>query len=222
MADGEDGQRDPPTVPERLPDIPDNAIPDNAPGVPPPGRARSALPPPELPGSANKFVVTVMVIGVVLAFAILVVIATSMGGSDGRRGDSAEPAAVSSESAQPSDPAASEAPPTPTDNSDSDNSDSDSGGSADGGAGTDDGDFELEDITHVTVPDVVGMDLQSAQEELFPRLRTTSVDATGEDRMQLVDSNWIVVRMDPPAGEQVPRLTDVTLYAVKEGESPRP
>ena len=154
-----------------------------------------------------------MVIGVMLAFAILVVIATSTGGSDGQRGDSAAPAVASSEPAQPSEPpdqptapAASEAPPTPADSGDTD-------------TGTGDGGFDLEDVTHVTVPDVVGMDLQSAQEGLFPRLRTTSVDATGEDRMQLVDSNWIVVRMDPPAGERVPRFTDVTLYVVKEGES---
>ena len=69
-----------------------------------------------------------------------------------------------------------------------------------------------------TDPNVVGMDLQSAQELLFPRLRTTSIDNTGQGRMQLVDSNWTVVRQDPPAGAVVLMLTDVKLYVVKIGE----
>jgi hypothetical protein len=70
----------------------------------------------------------------------------------------------------------------------------------------------------VTVPNVVGMDLQSAQELLFPPLRSTSIDDTGQNRMQLVDSNWVVVRQDPVAGAVVLALTDVTLYVVKIGE----
>ncbi|MBX6390658.1 MAG: hypothetical protein IRZ08_16965 [Frankia sp.] len=70
----------------------------------------------------------------------------------------------------------------------------------------------------VVVPDVVGNDLQSAQETLFPPLRSTSIDATGQGRLQMWDRNWVVVRQDPPAGTQVPELTDVKLYVVKEGE----
>jgi hypothetical protein len=184
-ADG--GRRDPPTVPERLPSIP----------------------PPEMPRSSTGFLVAVVVIGIVLAFAVLVVIATSMGGSDGRRGDSAEPGVVSSETAQPSENAQSSGPAASA-------SAASTASGSDGG-----GDFQLEDITHVTVPNVVGMDLQSAQELLFPRLRTTSEDATGQGRRQFVDRNWVVVRMDPPAGTLVPRFTDITLYVVKPGESPQ-
>ena len=70
----------------------------------------------------------------------------------------------------------------------------------------------------VRVPNVVGSDLQSAQERLFPPLRSTSVDASGQGRSQLVDANWIVVRQDPPAGTQVLPLTDITLYVLKRGE----
>ncbi|MBL7498320.1 hypothetical protein I6A84_33850 [Frankia sp. CNm7] len=73
----------------------------------------------------------------------------------------------------------------------------------------------------VTVPNVVGRDLQSAQEELFPPLRSTSIDATGQNRAQLWDRNWIVVRQEPPAGTEVTVLTDVKLYVVKEGEAAR-
>lgn len=70
----------------------------------------------------------------------------------------------------------------------------------------------------VTVPNVVGMDLQSAQELLFPALRTTSYDNTGQGRRQLVDSNWIVVRQEPAAGSVVLTLTDIALYVEKIGE----
>ncbi|OHV65439.1 hypothetical protein BCD48_04375 [Pseudofrankia sp. BMG5.36] len=73
----------------------------------------------------------------------------------------------------------------------------------------------------VAVPNVVGSDLQSAQETLFPPLRSTSIDATGQGRMQLWDRNWVVVRQDPPAGTQVEALTDIKLYVIKPGETAR-
>jgi hypothetical protein len=72
-----------------------------------------------------------------------------------------------------------------------------------------------------TVPNVVGKDLQSAQEELFPPLRSTSIDATGRGRVQLLDSNWVVVRQEPAAGTTVPVFTDIKLFVVKRGESAR-
>jgi hypothetical protein len=71
------------------------------------------------------------------------------------------------------------------------------------------------------VPNVVGKDLQSAQEELFPPLRSTSIDATGQGRSQVIDSNWVVVRQEPAAGTTVLILTDIKLYVVKAGESDR-
>ncbi|WP_462188202.1 PASTA domain-containing protein [Frankia sp. CcWB2] len=65
------------------------------------------------------------------------------------------------------------------------------------------------------VPNVVGMNLQSAQELLFPPLRSTSIDATGRGRLQIIDSHWKVVRQEPAAGTVVPYLTDIKLYVVK-------
>jgi hypothetical protein len=59
------------------------------------------------------------------------------------------------------------------------------------------------------------MDLQSAQELLWPPLRSTSIDATGRGRLQIIDSHWKVVRQDPVAGTSVPYFTDVKLYVVK-------
>ncbi len=72
-----------------------------------------------------------------------------------------------------------------------------------------------------TVPNVVGKDLQSAQEELFPPLRSTSIDATGRGRSQIIDSNWVVIRQEPAAGTTVLALTDIKLYVIKRGESAR-
>jgi glucose/arabinose dehydrogenase len=74
---------------------------------------------------------------------------------------------------------------------------------------------ELPPPALVAVPSVVGMDLQSAQEKLFPPLRSSSVDATGAGRAQVVDGNWIVVRQEPAAGTRVPPLTSITLYVRK-------
>jgi hypothetical protein len=68
------------------------------------------------------------------------------------------------------------------------------------------------------VPNVVGIDLQTAQETLFPPLRSTSIDATGQGRHQVIDANWTVVRQEPAAGVQVLVLTDIKLYVVKAGE----
>jgi hypothetical protein len=71
----------------------------------------------------------------------------------------------------------------------------------------------------VAIPNVVGSDLQSAQETLFPPLRSTSIDATGQGRMQLWDRDWVVVRQDPAAGTRVEVLTDIKLYVIKPGET---
>ena len=63
-----------------------------------------------------------------------------------------------------------------------------------------------------TVPNVVGMDLESAQEKLRPRFFTTSIDITGQGRAQLWDENWTVLEQDPAAGASVPLLTDISLF----------
>ncbi|TCJ40710.1 PASTA domain-containing protein [Parafrankia sp. BMG5.11] len=74
----------------------------------------------------------------------------------------------------------------------------------------------------VQVPDVLGLDLDEAKDRLGPDLDAKSVDATGRDRMQIVDSNWQVVQQDPTGGSAVPKGTTVTLHVVKEGESVSP
>ncbi|OAA28235.1 PASTA domain-containing protein [Frankia sp. EI5c] len=74
----------------------------------------------------------------------------------------------------------------------------------------------------VQVPDVLGLDLNEAKDRLGPDLDAKSVDATGRDRMQIIDSNWQVVQQDPTGGSAVPKGTTVTLHVVKEGESVSP
>ena len=69
------------------------------------------------------------------------------------------------------------------------------------------------------MPDVVCMNLQDAQDEIqrhgtfFSRSR----DATGQGRNQIIDSNWLVVDQDPPAGALIGE-GDALLYVVKYGE----
>ncbi|MBL7547385.1 PASTA domain-containing protein [Frankia sp. AgB1.9] len=72
----------------------------------------------------------------------------------------------------------------------------------------------------VTVPNAVGLSLSAAEARLEPNLKATSVDATGQGRMQLVDSNWQVVSQDPPAGTAVSKGATITLNVLKPGESP--
>lgn len=69
------------------------------------------------------------------------------------------------------------------------------------------------------MPAVVCMDLQAAQNEIQRAgvFYSRSVDATGQGRLQLIDSNWLVVSQDPapgvPFGEG-----DALLGVVKFGE----
>jgi hypothetical protein len=55
-----------------------------------------------------------------------------------------------------------------------------------------------------TVPDVVGLDLQSAQDELQAAgfYNLGSHDVTGESSFQVLDRNWEVVEQIPEAGEE--------------------
>jgi hypothetical protein len=69
------------------------------------------------------------------------------------------------------------------------------------------------------MPDLMCRNLQEAQDTIqragvfFSR----SEDATGEDRMQLVDSNWLVVDQAPAAGTPIDE-GEALLYVVKYGE----
>jgi beta-lactam-binding protein with PASTA domain len=53
-----------------------------------------------------------------------------------------------------------------------------------------------------TVPDVVGMDLQSAQDTLQAHgfYNLGSHDVTGQSSFQILDRDWLVVDQDPPSG----------------------
>ncbi|WP_256988359.1 MULTISPECIES: PASTA domain-containing protein [unclassified Rhodococcus (in: high G+C Gram-positive bacteria)] len=71
----------------------------------------------------------------------------------------------------------------------------------------------------VAMPPVVCMNLQSAQNAIQAAgvFYSRSADASGEGRMQVNDSNWIVVAQDPPAGTLIAE-GDALLSAVKIGE----
>ena len=71
----------------------------------------------------------------------------------------------------------------------------------------------------VYMPAVVCLDLQSAQNAIQAAgiFYSRSVDASGASRMQVNDSNWIVVAQDPPAGTLIGE-GDALLSAVKIGE----
>jgi beta-lactam-binding protein with PASTA domain len=67
------------------------------------------------------------------------------------------------------------------------------------------------------LPDVVGMNHQSAQNRLqragFDNLRER--DCTGRGRQLLFDRNWKVQRMSPQAGTRVSTTRAITLCSVK-------
>ncbi|WP_256991101.1 hypothetical protein [Rhodococcus sp. 06-235-1A] len=71
----------------------------------------------------------------------------------------------------------------------------------------------------VAMPPVVCMNLQTAQNAIQAAgvFYSRSVDASGASRMQVNDSNWIVVAQDPPAGTLIGE-GDALLSAVKIGE----
>jgi hypothetical protein len=71
-----------------------------------------------------------------------------------------------------------------------------------------------------TLPDLVGQDLQAAQDEAQDAgfYVLDDQDASGQHRLQVFDRNWTVCSQDPEAGTH-PTDTPVTLYAVKDNES---
>lgn len=75
--------------------------------------------------------------------------------------------------------------------------------------------------TSGTMPDVVGMVLQDAQDLLQSKgsYLMDQVDATGQSRFQLLDSNWVVCAQEPASGEALTATTMVRLSAVKLDES---
>jgi len=72
----------------------------------------------------------------------------------------------------------------------------------------------------ITVPDVVGMNHQAAQDKMqsVGLYNLDEEDATGEGRMLMWDRNWEVVTQTPSGGEKVDEDTTILLSSKKIGE----
>jgi hypothetical protein len=72
----------------------------------------------------------------------------------------------------------------------------------------------------ITMPNVVGLDHQAAQNALQGEglYALDEKDCSGQDRLLLFDRNWEVVKTSPPAGTRVSEDTTITLCSVKQGE----
>ena len=70
------------------------------------------------------------------------------------------------------------------------------------------------------MPDVICMNLQDAQDEIQDHgvFFSGSVDATGQGRSQVIDSNWVVVDQSPGPGSPIGE-GDAELSVVKYGET---
>lgn len=77
------------------------------------------------------------------------------------------------------------------------------------------------EIETFTMPDVVGMNLQDAQDILqsMGSIVMDQEDASGMDRLQVNDSNWYVCTQDPVPGTEAALSDVVTLGSVKLDES---
>ena len=70
------------------------------------------------------------------------------------------------------------------------------------------------------MPDVVGMNLQAAQNKLqaLKFLNLHSFDATGQGRLQVLDRGWVVVGQTPAAGTSVGSGRYIRLGVKRIGE----
>lgn len=70
------------------------------------------------------------------------------------------------------------------------------------------------------VPDLVGMNLQDAQDALqaLGSYLLDQEDASGEGRLQIDDSNWQVCTQEPAPGTEVPLSATIRLDSVKLDE----
>lgn len=82
---------------------------------------------------------------------------------------------------------------------------------------------EAQDNTFV-VPDLVGMNLQDAQDQLqeLGSYALDQEDALGYDRVQILDSDWTVCRQSPEPGTTSSVDATVTLWSAKIGEDCNP
>jgi hypothetical protein len=72
----------------------------------------------------------------------------------------------------------------------------------------------------ITVPDVVGIDHQLAQDTMQAAglYNLSEEDATGQDRMLLWDRNWTVVSQSPSPGTKVTEDQTIVLRSKKDDE----
>ncbi|MDA0172874.1 hypothetical protein OJ998_27480 [Solirubrobacter taibaiensis] len=72
----------------------------------------------------------------------------------------------------------------------------------------------------IKVPNVVGKDHQLAQDTMQAAglYYLAEKDASGQDRMLLLDRNWTTVKQRPKAGKCVSEDTEIVLSAVKDDE----
>ncbi|WP_189240508.1 PASTA domain-containing protein [Planomonospora parontospora] len=70
------------------------------------------------------------------------------------------------------------------------------------------------------LPNVIGMSLQEGQDTMQAAgfYVLNDKDATGQNRFQVSDRNWVVTDQSPAAGVSVSTNTLITLYAKKIGE----
>ena len=72
----------------------------------------------------------------------------------------------------------------------------------------------------IVVPDVVGEDHQLAQDTMQAAglYNLSEEDATGQDRLMLIDRNWEVVEQEPAAGTRVNEDATIILRSKKDDE----
>jgi hypothetical protein len=75
-----------------------------------------------------------------------------------------------------------------------------------------------------TMPNVVGMDLQGAQDMIQSVTHgalwySGSTDLTGQGRTQINDRNWVVCSSTPPSGRAFGASTKVDFGVVRDSES---
>ncbi|MEV0758267.1 PASTA domain-containing protein [Streptosporangium sp. NPDC050280] len=77
-----------------------------------------------------------------------------------------------------------------------------------------------EAVEKKVLPDVVGMNLQEGQDTMQAAgfYILNDKDATGQNRFQVYDRNWVVTKQTPAAGRKVAVDTLIILYAKKIGE----
>jgi hypothetical protein len=79
-------------------------------------------------------------------------------------------------------------------------------------------------VTQWAMPNVIGMNLQGAQDHLqavtdYGVAISTSTDATGQGRQQILDRNWTVCKQTPAAGSTLTSGDVPDFVVVKDDES---